>query len=504
MSELKRLYLHASHYLGGRLALMLLGFVSFPIFTRIFSVADYGLMSLALKIVLLLTVVGKFGLQNSVQRFYPADGCCQDDQVRKRYYSSLSFASSAVGGSVTAFFVILTLVLPASLLQSRLRYLLLLASLLVVVRALQSTLIGFLRAEGRTKTYNSIEIATKAGTILLSCSLLLLWRRDLGVLFGSTIAVEFLGMFAVLIFLGRRGLLSMAAIDWDYIRKAALFAFPLIGYELASVVLDSGDRFLVQHFMGARSLGFYSAAYNVSTYVEESLMVPINLALFPIYMKLWVEKGEIETQKFLSRTLNDFLVLACAVACIVLLTSREVIVVLASAKFQEADRLLPLLVIGLLVYAVHIFLNAALLVHKRTATMTSVVLYACAANLLLNIFMIPRLGLLGAALATLLSYLLLILLMARVSSRLLPLQIDYLGLLCSALAAGITYTLLNTMQFANPLLGASMKTSVGIVLYGGLLLILRPNLRKRIFGSMHAETAQPGLASKEVPSGELL
>ena len=71
MSSLKTLYRHSSHYLGGRVAVMLLGFISFPVFTRVFSVAEYGAINLIMNTVLLLTVVSKFGFQHSVQRYYP-------------------------------------------------------------------------------------------------------------------------------------------------------------------------------------------------------------------------------------------------------------------------------------------------------------------------------------------------------------------------------------------------------------------------------------------------
>ncbi|MDE3196705.1 MAG: hypothetical protein KGN84_10195, partial [Acidobacteriota bacterium] len=40
---------HSSAYMGGIAASLLLGFVSFPIFTRAFSVAEYGLIDLAQK-----------------------------------------------------------------------------------------------------------------------------------------------------------------------------------------------------------------------------------------------------------------------------------------------------------------------------------------------------------------------------------------------------------------------------------------------------------------------
>src|SRR5438045_465552 len=258
MSELKTLYRHASHYLGGRICLMLLGFVSFPILARVFSVADYGIMSLVLKLVLLMTVLGKFGLQNSVQRFYPEEGKSLNSAVRRKYYSSLITGSAVVGTLAMAAYAAGLWLAPERLLEPRLRYLLLFTSGLILIRSLQPTLIGFLRAEGRTKTYNSIEIGTRAATVLTACTLLIVWKRELTVFLGTTIAVEAAAVLALLWFLYKQGVFAVSSFNRQYFQKAALFAFPLIGYELASVILDSGDRLFVQRYMGAQALGYYS------------------------------------------------------------------------------------------------------------------------------------------------------------------------------------------------------------------------------------------------------
>jgi O-antigen/teichoic acid export membrane protein len=227
-------------------------------------------------------------------------------------------------------------------------------------------------------------------------------------------------------------------------------------------------------------------------------MVPINLALFPIYMKLWVEKGREETQAFLSRSLNNFLALAIAVICAVFLTSRDVIVVLASKKFQEAHALLPLLIIGLLIYAVHIFLNAALLIYKKTAVMTGLVVGACVANLLLNIVLIPRLGLQGAAIATLVSYLLLVLTMGRVSFRLLPLKISYAGLGINLLAAVITFFAIRPLEFHHALLNAAVKGLLSLALYAVLISLLNSAIRTTLLQWWRPRIAKPEAASAKL------
>ena len=104
MSALKTLYQHSSHYLGGRVAVMLLGFVSFPVFTRVFSVTDYGTMSLITNTVLLLTVLSKFGFQHPVQRYYPECAGSPDPNALQHYYSTLFYGSALMAlGLVRCF-----------------------------------------------------------------------------------------------------------------------------------------------------------------------------------------------------------------------------------------------------------------------------------------------------------------------------------------------------------------------------------------------------------------
>lgn len=488
MSELRTLYRHASHYLTGRVAAMLLGFISFPVIARIFSVADYGTISLTLKIIVLFTVLGKFGVQNSVQRFYAEEVRNEDTEQRRSFYSTMLFAVMVMAGVIGLAFAGVLGVIPVTWISPNLRHALLLASVLILIRALQPTLLSFLRAAGRTKSYNAIEVGTKAITVALVLFILLTISRTVSAFLTGTIMGESLAILVFFAFLYRAKLLSFRTVDWALVKKALVFGFPLIGYELATVVLDSGDRIIVQFFLGAQAVGHYSAAYNIATYVEEAVMQPINLALFPIYMKLWVDKGLEETRAFLSRSLHNFLLLAILVVVLVVTTSRDVVVVLASKKFEQAHHLLPLLVIGLLVYAIHIFLNAALLIHQKTKTMMKLVTYACGVNILLNVVLVPRIGTMGAAWATLLSYAFLIIAMGRASFRLIRLDLDWWRICLGALAGTLAGFAAVSIHLQVGLLNIVLRSLVCVVVYAGFLVAADGKCRDAVVSLLHPKT----------------
>ncbi|HEX3095191.1 MAG TPA: lipopolysaccharide biosynthesis protein, partial [Candidatus Angelobacter sp.] len=332
MSSLKTLYRHSSHYLGGRVAVMLLGFISFPVFTRIFSVAEYGTINLITNTVLLLTVLSKFGFQHSVQRYYPEGSASAGPDKLRRYYSTLFYSTALLALALSLLFIASLFFGAGRLLGITAGGTLLLACSLVMIRSLRSMQMNLMQMENKTRLFNGMDILQKALTIGVVCGLLFFWQKTVFAFFLGLVVVEGLILLQYLPVLGRRQLLSPGMFDVGFLRTAVAFSMPLMAAEISWVVLDSGDRFFIQHYLGAEALGFYAAAYGIAIYLQDVLMQPLQLALFPICMRVWNTEGKKATQDFLSRSLDQFILVAVAVVCVAIVTSRDVIVLLASRK----------------------------------------------------------------------------------------------------------------------------------------------------------------------------
>jgi O-antigen/teichoic acid export membrane protein len=218
-------------------------------------------------------------------------------------------------------------------------------------------------------------------------------------------------------------LVAVGGVDKVMVRASFAFGLPLVIQEIAGIVLDSGDRAVIRHFMGDTSLGLYSVAYGLSSYVNTLIMAPLGLAILPMYMRIWKTQGRERTIEFLSRGLDLFLMAAVLINVVAAVAARDAVTLMASSRYAGADRLIPMLVAGLLVYTAQVFLNAGLLIHKQTGKMAAILGWSALLNLALNWVLIPRMGLPAAALATLISYVFSTALAARSSFKLLPLQI---------------------------------------------------------------------------------
>jgi O-antigen/teichoic acid export membrane protein len=470
---------HAGHYLTGRVGLMLLGFASFPLLTRLLSVQQYGELSLLLKIALLCTVLGKCGLQNAAIRFLPE--CEADHQDRRQVCIATLIATSAFMAFVIALLTWMILHLNIWNLSSKVVGLVNIALILVFIRSIQPTLSGLLRAERRTILFNVCELLGKSLGIGFSVGALLWVTLDLRYYIAGLVIAEASVISGILIWYAQQGCLKISKIDFTFARRSLLFSVPLIAYELASVVLDSGDRILISHYLGLEQLGYYSAAYSIATYAEQVILMPINLAIFPIYMKIWVEKGEFATAEFLSKALDLFIIFASGVSVLVLLTSHDLVMVLASKKFETAHTLLPVLVAGLLIYAVHIFFNAPLLIFNRSFVLAAVTSICCLVNIGINMVLLPILGIMGAAIATLVSYICLVVGMAVVSRRYLTFPIPVRHVLTSIALIPFVYFACHAIAASGPILNIVCKSSLSFVLFSAGILLLRPDLRTKIF-----------------------
>lgn len=475
--EIAKLFRSSSHYLGGLVVSLALGFISFPIYTRVFSVAEYGTIDFVQKILLLFTAISKLGLQNSALRSFDSQEFAADPAKARRYYSTLflgMLATSAVMALTISGVVTFS---SKSIVDRTLASLLAVASVIVSLRAVESVLWSFMRIEEKSKSYAISSVAIKAATIAGVCVVIPLAGASARSFFLGAISVELLAAGTMAGLLLRRGVVRLGSFDWRFFSASLSFGAPLVVYEVATIALDSGDRVLVRHYLGGDALGRYSVAYGLSSYVNDLLIAPLNLALIPLYMKLWSRDGREKTVDFLSRGLDLFLLVAAGAFALAVAGARDAVTLLASAKYAGADRLIPLLVAGLLIYTTHVFLSAGLLIHRKTLTMAKRLVLAAALNIGLNCYLLPRIGLMAAAIATLASYLFCVLLLGQASARVLPLRVDWGALARYGLGCTVACLTVSMVQFANPFIDLFARCGLSLLSYAGTLALLDGRVR---------------------------
>ncbi|MDB4969227.1 MAG: polysaccharide biosynthesis protein [Myxococcales bacterium] len=481
-SPLKRLLVHTTHYGVTSLFNMVAGLVTFPLLTRLFSVADYGTMNLVAATLTISVAVGKVGLQHSILRYHS-----EIQAGKSRYTLAQLAATTFLGMGGTALAVMLALVIFAQLApphwlgDPRLGRLFAIAGLLIVVQVLESALVNFLRAEQLTSVLMKYQIAKKylgLGFILIA---VLLISRTLTAFYSASVVSETVAVGLLGLWMFRRSERARPhAAEFSrplYVEMLGFGIPMMIGYELSGLILSVGDRYVIDGIMGEEQLGLYAAAYNLCQYVQALVIASIGQAIMPIYMQMWDQKGVAETSAFIGRSLRTYLMFGIPIVAGLAAVGPELLPSLASEKYASAAGILPWVMGGMVADGTNSMLGAGLFIHRKTRTIMTIVLSCAALNIVLNLILVPRIGIQGAAIATLICYSIAAPSMAWAGRSLLPIALPWRTLLTAGVASVAMYFALIHVMPGRRLLSVGVRALLGIPIYGGIMMLISPDAR---------------------------
>jgi O-antigen/teichoic acid export membrane protein len=481
---LKKLWVQTSHYTISSALSALSGTISFPFLTRMLTVGEYGLLSLVSTTLELLVGIGKMGTQHSIVRFHGEADTGRGPTDLRGFYSTAIWTMAVTGLVGTLLWALVSPHLAAVWFEdSRIPGLFLLTAVLVLMRVLESSLSNLLRAEQRTKALMVYRIASRyvnLGFIVVS---LLFVARSLYGFYMALIAAEvlLLAALALYVFVAlRRPAPSLRRFSPALLRRMAAYGIPMmVGYELAGVILNVGDRYVIEALLGSGPLGLYSAAYNMCDYVRNIFILSIGQAVVPIYMRMWAEEGGAATRAFLGQSLRHYVLLTVPVAAGVSAVGSDLLPFLASDRYSGGTVVLPSVIAGMVFSGATAITGAGLFLHKRAVIIMTLVVAAAALNVGLNLVLIPRIGILGAALATLLSYAALLVVTTAFSQRELKVPLPWSALAKAGLLATGMYLIVAQVDVGGRLVTLVAQVATGGLVYGAALVAVDQDSRRQ-------------------------
>jgi O-antigen/teichoic acid export membrane protein len=493
-----------SHYLGGQVAVMAAGLVSMPILTRSFSQADYGIIALVSTTLLLLVALSKGGLQQAAIRFAGRPRPETMDE-EKRLQSSILLAGilssllvTAVGALIAVEYLrsgsapgqgwlgrlkgdVFGFLFP----NSRTARYLFLTGVLILPRALTSLIQSLMRAEQRSKMASGLMVLTRYLSLALGVGAFLVAKRvsdspeaPLTAYFGGVIAAE-VGIAAA--YFGwwwvNHGL-SIGGFRLHLVRMCFAYGLPLIGFELASILVGYADKYIISYYKGQASVGLYAAGFGVAEMLPALLAFPMDMAILPHCFRLWEGEGEKRTAEFVASTMSRYAVVVFPTLAMFSVAAEPLMLLVSGEKYRAAARVIPWVVAGLAIWQGFFpMVGVGYYVRKKTLAFTSVLGVGLVFNVALNVFLVPRIDYYGAAITTFLTYAAILVLAGVTSRRFLRVPWRFgsfarAGLLSLALAAGVMY-----IPVGNSLLSALARIAFASLAYTRLMARMDPDAR---------------------------
>jgi O-antigen/teichoic acid export membrane protein len=370
-----------------------------PLYTRVLSPADYGVVEAAIAVSAFVNTLVLFAMDQALNAHF-----FEGDETRRRdLLTTALWIVLGLGG--LAFVTVAAAAEPLARLlydDPGRRFMLIAVAIGAVTTPLHSLILAALRLGLQVRRANLLAggllLATATSNVVLTLGLQL---KATGVITANVIGSG----CAALLGLGLAAPILRGRFSTALARPLLRTAISLLPGAYSFLILSGIDRLLLTQFVSQTDLGLYSIANKLASMLLV-LLSAIWYAWWPMALEMAPRPG---TGRQLARMLEYLAALAMLVALAVGVFAPEILsVVTRSAYVPAAPMALALMIytgpLGLLTQLFFV----GLYVHKRTHWISAAYFAAGATNIILNLWWDPLWGAWGAVWATVVSGVLLI------------------------------------------------------------------------------------------------
>ena len=367
-----------------------LNFLLTPFYTRLLSSAEYGVTDLLIQTGNLIIPIASVGIASAVIRY------------------GLERTDNKSGVFTTGLLVTLAgflLLLAVSPLLGKIEFLsgyLWLVLLYVLAANVHSICSQFARTMGHVKLFALDGILRTVLAIAFNILLLAVFPMGIvGYVLASVLADAMTTAFVFL-----------RAKQWQYVRLSSVnrrnvgrmlrYSAPLVPSSLCSWIINISDRYFIALLVGNAANGIYA----VSNKIPTVLSMVANTFSSAWQLSALADQSREEKERFFSNVYAVYSAVALVVASGVILTAQISTRLLAAPDYYEAWRYVPVLTLATTFGCLSSFLASIYMVEQRSGATLFTTMLGAAANVVGNYFLIQLWGPMGAAISTLLSYIL--------------------------------------------------------------------------------------------------
>jgi O-antigen/teichoic acid export membrane protein len=253
-----------------------------------------------------------------------------------------------------------------------------------------------LRYEGNSVGYAIVSVFYAATNLALAFVFGIVYDLGLTAILYSMIASVLLASLLGL-FLLRKSLGLVFKLG--PLKQLLKFSILLVPTSMLVFVSLYVDRYMINILLDLESVGHYGIAVRLAS-AASLVMIGFQIAITPLVYKHYNEPA---TPQSLAVIFKYFVVFAVFFFLVYSLVAEELLILLTTPEFYLVTNVIPLLVLALLFSNMYVFMPG-IGIRKKTHLIFLISIFAAFINIVLNYFLIPIFGILGAALATAIGY----------------------------------------------------------------------------------------------------
>lgn len=387
-----------------------LSFLTIPIFTRILTPSDYGVVSLYTTWLSFVIILIGLGLNESIRQ-------AKFDYTNQynEFVSSICFLSLIIFSIFLVFFIIF---------REEISFFMDLPVKIFIFMIFQafftqiySIALTEFRIEYKYKIISIIGLGIAISSVIVSVYFIEISDESskfIGKIIGGGIPIVLVGivLFIYLLYKGKE------FINPEYWKYGLSIGLPLIFHSLGLILNAQIDRVIINKYWGSSITGLYSFAYQLGLIVQV-LFSSIDQAWNPWFLENFRNNNFIKI-KYRARIMRNIFTVLFVTG---LFLSPEIVQIMANEKYWDALVIVPYIFMAgyfMFMYALEVNVEYAC---KNTKLIAFGTIFSAIINIVLNIIFVPIFGYIAAAVTTLVSYYILFLFHFYITSKKLKINI---------------------------------------------------------------------------------
>jgi len=426
LKSIKKLTKHSMVYGIGSIFSRFFGFLLMPIHTNIFSPEEYSIPTLLFASLSILNLIFSYGLDAAFLRFF----IIEDSKKEKQRIFSTAFLMLLGTGVCFSSIMILCPIPFSKMIFQRTEHITLiqLAGGILLIDALCLLPFLVLRAEEKSTRFIVLKSLNVIVSLFLNIVFVVILRQGVESIFVANLITS---AFTLLLVIPIILHWFRPAFHRTILVELLRFGLPYIPSGMAVLIMDKIGNFFINRMIGNEATGIFSAGVKLGMFMA-LIVAGFRFAWQPFFLE--TSKQEKASQIF-ARVLTYFIMVTGFLFLMVSYFIKEIVgfqisgVGLIGKDYISGIQIVPLVMLAYIGYGIYANFIVGIYLKNKTIYFPFVTILGAIVSITLNIFLIPHMGINGAAWAMFFSYAVMALALYAVNQHLYPIPYEYSRLL---------------------------------------------------------------------------
>ncbi len=429
-SQIHKIFSDTIIYTIGSVFNRLLPFLLLPIYTLYFPPVEYGIFSLIYSFWFFVSVFYLYGMETAFQKYFLE--ATEQSQKNKIYSSTLLliFISSVLFSLIIYLLAdFISLKITGNIQNA---YIIRLLAFILVADSLYRFPMILINSIQRSKLYSFVNSLAVILNVAVNIILIILYKMGIEAIFYSYL-VSYTFLFIISFFSTIKYFvlkIDLSAVS-TLLKSAHLFLY----YGIFLISIDLIDRFILEYFKGSAEVGIYSACYRIGI-VMNLVITGFKVAWTPFFMNL---KSDESNKEIFSKVFTYFCYGGLIVFLFFSLFADDLVrlnvggYTLLNEKYWSGLVIVPYILIAYLFSGLYMNLNVASFFSNKIKYLIISSAAGCVSNIVLNFILIPQYSIIGAAIATMLSYMIMFIALYYFSQKIYKINYEWSSIFKAAI-----------------------------------------------------------------------